>query len=625
MNIRILIRLLVVLCVAGFCSAKGENVHIWEQVEITLTAENSYVNPYKDVEVWIRLSGPAFDKKVYGFWDGGSTFKVRIMATTPGEWVWITSSNTEDKGLNGKSGSFRAIPWTEDEIKTNPNRRGLIRTNPKSPHGFIYPDGTPFFFIADTWWAAMTWRYPFEGRTKIPDSYVPGEDNWCFEGGVQWMKRLGFNSIAFIASFPNWTDDNYRTRVVDDSGVVLRQGWPKAPDGQRIKNMNDENGNMPFCFPGKSNGKTDVCADFDRINPSYWQSMDKKMDYLWQNGFVPYIETVRRDHYASWIAYHNFKESFSRYLGYIRARYGTCNFIYSLSHNDVPPRGKNTDITVDVFEYYHDKYGPMPFGQPVTAMMAESSLKYIGHIDTAPFLTCHCSGNWRRDHRLLYYIKEFYEQEPGVPGFNNEPYYSWHDVSFGRPDGERVIPNSDRDNYFARSHAYDSFFSGAFAGHVFGSGSFGGDTKGEPIFAVNPKWPKIWQTLQMPNMKQAGYFREFVLSEGIKYQSLLLASDDLSSARSSSIKMDEWSFMLRSPDKKLAFLYFENKAKRQIISNMLPSTKYRAQWYNPRGGKWFDIADGFLKSDSNGGIELPRFPTGEDVARDDWAAKVKAF
>jgi hypothetical protein len=278
-----------------------------------------------------------------------------------------------------------------------------------------------------------------------------------------------------------------------------------------------------------------------------------------------------------------------------------------------------------VFEYYHDKYGPMPFGQPVTAMMAESSLKYIGHIDTAPFLTCHCSGNWRRDHRLLDYIKEFFEQEPEVPGFNNEPYYSWHDVSFGRPDGERVIPNSDRDNYFARSHAYDSFFSGAFAGHVFGSGSFGGDTKGEPIFAVNPKWPKIWQTLQMPNMKQAGYFREFVLSEGIKYQSLLLASDDLSSARSSSIKMDEWSFMLRSPDKKLAFLYFENKAKRQIISNMLPSTKYRAQWYNPRTGKWFDIANGVLKSDSNGGIELPRFPTGEDVARDDWAAKVKAF
>ena len=129
----------------------------------------------------------------------------------------------------------------------------------------------------------------------------------------------------------------------------------------------------------------------------------------------------------------------------------------------------------------------------------------------------------------------------------------------------------------------------------------------------------------MPNMKQAGYFRKFVLSEGIKYQNLLLASDDLSSARSSSIKMDEWSFMLRSPDKKLAFLYFENKAKRQIIRNMLPSTKYRAQWYNPRTGKWFDIADGFLKSDSNGGIELPRFPTGEDVARDDWAAKVKAF
>lgn len=603
---------------------KAVDVRVWEKVELVFEAQRKFANPYTDVDVWVQLKGPNFDKKVYGFWDGGGTFKVRVLADEPGTWTWTSGSNQNDGGLKAKIGSFEAVAWTKAEIEDNPNRRGLVRTNPQSPHGFIYADGTPFFFIADTWWAAMTWRYPFAGGKDIPPSYVPDESNWCFEGGVQWLKRLGFNSVAFIASFPNWTDDNYGRKVTDDNGVVLRQGWPKAPTGETIKNMNDQDGNMPFCFPGKSKGRTDVCADFDRINPAYWQNMDKKMDYLWHNGFVPYIETVRRDHYASWTTYYNFRESFARYLHYIKARYGTYNFIYSLSHNDVRPRSKN-DVTVEVFAHYHKKYGPMPFGQPVTAMMAESSLKYLGHVDTAPFLTCHCCGNWKRDHQILAYVREIYDQEPKVPGFNNEPYYSWHDVGFGRPDGERVIPNSDRDNYFARSHAYDNFFSGAFAGHVFGSGSFGGGTKGEPVYSADPKWPKIWQTLRMPNYRQAGYFRNFILSEGPAYQDLLLASDDLSAPRTKAIKMDEWSFMLRSADKKLALLYFENKAARQTISNMLPSREYKAQWYDPRTGQWFDMEAGSLTSDSNGRIELPAFPSGEDAAQKDWAARIKAF
>ncbi len=41
--------------------------------------------------------------------------------------------------------------------------------------------------------------------------------------------------------------------------------------------------------------------------------------------------------FAAWKAYHNFNDSFARYLNYIKARYGTYNFIYSLTHNDGIP------------------------------------------------------------------------------------------------------------------------------------------------------------------------------------------------------------------------------------------------------------------------------------------------
>ena len=76
--------------------------------------------------------------------------------------------------------------------------------------------------------------------------------------------------------------------------------------------------------------------------------------------------------------------------------------------------------------------------------------EYFGHVTESPFLTCHSFGNWNRDHRILKYVEEVFHTKPEVPGFSNEPYYSWHDVSFGRPDGERVVPDSGRDNYFAR-------------------------------------------------------------------------------------------------------------------------------------------------------------------------------
>ena len=59
------------------------------------------------------LSGPGFARRCYGFWDGGSTFRVRLLATCPGQWSWRSGSQPEDAGLAGRSGAFEAVPWTD--------------------------------------------------------------------------------------------------------------------------------------------------------------------------------------------------------------------------------------------------------------------------------------------------------------------------------------------------------------------------------------------------------------------------------------------------------------------------------------------------------------------------------
>ena len=176
-------------------------VHVWEMQEIQLEATGTYANPYVDVTCWIDLTGPDFSRRVHGFWDGGNTFRIRFVATTPGDWSWTTGSNqNDDDGLNTGRGSLRAVAWQEAELAANPNRRGFVRSTPNG-HALQYADGSPFFWLGDTWLAASTWRLPYRGRPAAPD-YEPAP-GISFEEAVAYRKRQGFNSVSFIAAFPN--------------------------------------------------------------------------------------------------------------------------------------------------------------------------------------------------------------------------------------------------------------------------------------------------------------------------------------------------------------------------------------------------------------------------------------
>ncbi len=136
-----------------------DTIHVWEKLDLTFTAEGSYTNPYTDVEAWVDLKGPGFARRVYGFWNGGNEFVVRVTATAPGTWTWTAASSTDDAGFAGKTGSFKATVWSEQELAENPNRRGMIRTAADGRR-LEYADGTPYFLIGDTWWSLPSYRFP---------------------------------------------------------------------------------------------------------------------------------------------------------------------------------------------------------------------------------------------------------------------------------------------------------------------------------------------------------------------------------------------------------------------------------------------------------------------------------
>ena len=150
-----MLRLLIAAAMAaGMVSCSPEQVHVYEVVEESFTAAITYNNPYMEVDLRIELSGPEGQTySIPAFWDGGQSFKVRMIATTPGIWNWSSGTKTGDKGLDNKKGSFSAVDWTEQEKTENPNRRGIIRVSNNS-HTLEYPDGIPFFLTGDTQYSA---------------------------------------------------------------------------------------------------------------------------------------------------------------------------------------------------------------------------------------------------------------------------------------------------------------------------------------------------------------------------------------------------------------------------------------------------------------------------------------
>ena len=277
--------------------------HVYEIVEETFVATRAYDNPYLDIDLWVKLTGPGGTYRIPAFWDGGNTFRVRLVATSPGTWRWSTVSHTDDTGLDKKHGTFEAIAWTEAELEANPNRRGFIRVAPDE-HTLEYADGTPFFYVGDTWWTALTGIYAWESDQCL--------SKVSFQKAVALRKDQGFNGLNIIACFPSDT---------------LNGIWDPASHGKKVA----EDGSTPFEIPDPED--SDFGVDYTRINPVYWQQVDRKMRYLWDQGFAPFVESVRRS--ERW--YDEIPAERQAFVNYIRtlwARYGCTNLLFSWVHWD---------------------------------------------------------------------------------------------------------------------------------------------------------------------------------------------------------------------------------------------------------------------------------------------------
>jgi len=230
--------LLAGLGMAGAClvwvGCRRSELPLWRVHEVTLTAAVAHSRP-EQVTLWATYTGPEGETlRVPGFWDGDDTWRVRFAPTREGRWRWETEcSETGDAGLHGVTGEIRVGPARGDNplyvhggfLRVSENRRYLT-----------YTDGTPFFWLGDTWWFCPSALVPMEGSSN------PAYES-MFRTLVDKRSEQGYSVVQWAF-----------------------QGEPLVPEAW-ITNL----------------------AAQGRVNVGYWQQVDAYVAYATEAGLMPTI------------------------------------------------------------------------------------------------------------------------------------------------------------------------------------------------------------------------------------------------------------------------------------------------------------------------------------------------
>jgi hypothetical protein len=595
---------LVLSVSAVFCCSQDMRgavpVHAWEKQELTFTSARAFSNAYTEATIWVDLTGPNFAKRIFGFWDGGQTFRVRLVATQAGTWTWRSGSAPVDVGLDGKSGTFEAIDWGESEKNANQLRHGFLRAT-ANHRALEHADGTPFFALGDTWWALGTSRF----RWYDDDQQHPIGPTAGFKDYVRYRKEQGFNWINMIAAFPNWMTDGQPWHVVmnDAAHTTVRSAWLEF-GADSAKNMDNEGG-RPFLFPGKVPGYENMFPDVERINPSYFHYIDRKVDYLNEQGFVPFIEVSRRDASLCWKKYYAWPESYARFIQYIWSRYQANNVVLSPIHLDTLSESVRPADYVAAIRMVLDRFGPPPFGTLLSANSNPSTLENWGEDS---WVSLHQTGN-KREHDNYWYLTEIFNSALPQPALNGEPYYAGYADTRSVSYKYGATGGTEKDDQFVRSAMYGSLLSGGLAGHVYGAeGIWGADIEAQaPV--------KMWDAFQWNSARQMQHLRTLAFSIEKRFQDLVPNADLISPNKTHVLNSYEgWAYCARTPDKEVFLVYFEKGCPRSQVRGCKLESSYRARWFDPRAGTWQGVGDGTLRSSATGLIMLPDFPSDDDWA-----------
>lgn len=248
-----------------------------QTAEWSFTSSKSYSDPFNELEVSVRFQRDGGEELVVpAFWGGGENWRVRFSSPTTGKYHFRTvCSDASNAGLHDREGTVEVVRYTG----ANPlYRHGPVRVAADRRH-FEHVDGTPFFWLGDTWWMGLC------QRLKWPDDFQ--------ELATDRVKK-GFNVVQIVAGL-----------------------YPDMP-------AFDERGANEAGFPWEQ--------DYRRINPGYFDMADRRIQHLVESGLVPCIVGCW-GYFLPWVGL----EKMKRHWRNLVARYGSYPAIWCLAGEGTMP------------------------------------------------------------------------------------------------------------------------------------------------------------------------------------------------------------------------------------------------------------------------------------------------
>jgi hypothetical protein len=152
---------------------------LWQPAEFALRSAVLRDGPTPTTDLRATFtSASGQERRVYGFWDGEDTWRVRFAPTEEGAWRGVTRcSDRADSGLHHQVLELRAGPPSGG---TAFERHGPIRVAGDGRH-LEHLDGTPFLWLADT-----CWNGPLRSDDAEWQAYLRTRSEQSFSV-VQWV------------------------------------------------------------------------------------------------------------------------------------------------------------------------------------------------------------------------------------------------------------------------------------------------------------------------------------------------------------------------------------------------------------------------------------------------------
>ena len=239
-----------------------------QMIEISFTSRKVYADPFNELDLNVVVTAPdGTTKRVPAFWAGGNVWKVRYASPHVGSHPFKTEcSDTSNPDLHGATGTFEIKPYT--------GKNPLYRHGPlhvaASKRYLEHADGTPFFWLGDTWWMGLCHRLAW------PDD---------FKKLAADRRAKGFTVIQIVAGlYPDMHP--FDPRGANEAGFP----WEK---------------------------------DYARIRPEYFNAADQRIQHLVDEGFTPCIVGAW-GYYMPWMGAQKVK----KHWRYLIARWGALPVVW---------------------------------------------------------------------------------------------------------------------------------------------------------------------------------------------------------------------------------------------------------------------------------------------------------